>query len=64
MKAGSYAESKGLMVGDHILAVNGETIENQQEFEDIFSRIKKGGSLFLLVSRNDKKIHLGLVRQN
>ena len=64
VKAGSYAESKGLMVGDHILAVNGETIENQQEFEDIFSRIKKGGSLFLLVSRNDKKIHLGLVRQN
>ena len=64
VKAGSYAESKGLMVGDHILAVNGETIENQQEFEDIFSRIKKGDSLFLLVFRNDKKIHLGLVRQN
>ena len=64
MKAGSYAESKGLMVGDQILAVNGETIENQQEFEDIFSRIKKGDSLFLLVFRNDKKIHLGLVRQN
>ena len=52
------------MIGDHILAVNGEKIENQQEFEDIFSRIKKGDSLFLLVFRNDKKIHLGLVRQN
>ena len=64
VKAGSYAESKGLMVGDQILAVNGETVESQQEFEDIFSRIKKGGSLFLLVFRNDKKIHLGLVRQN
>ena len=64
VKAGSYAESKGLMIGDHILAVNGETIQNQQEFEDIFSRIKKGDSLFLLVFRNDKKIHLGLVRQN
>ena len=59
-----YAESKGLMVGDQILAVNGETVENQQEFKEIFSRINKGESLFLLVFRGDKKIHLGLVRQN
>ena len=60
----SYAESKGLMIGDQILAVNGEEVENQQDFENILSQIKKGGSIFLLIFRNDKKIHLGLVREN
>ncbi len=61
---GSYAESKGLMNDDQILAVNGEVVVNQQEFENVMGRIKKGDSIFLLVFRNDKKIHLGLVREN
>jgi len=64
VKRGSYAESKGLQVGDRILALNGEVLENQQNFEKIFSRVKKGESLFLLIFRNNKKIHLGLVREN
>ena len=52
------------MIDDQILAVNGEVIGNQQEFEDILSQIKKGDSIFLLIFRNKKKIHLGLVREN
>ena len=64
VQPGSYAESKGLMIDDRILAVNGEVIGNQQEFEDILSQIKKGDSIFLLIFRNKKKIHLGLVREN
>ncbi len=61
---GSYAETKGLQVGDEILAVNGETVGNQHEFESILNEVTKGGSVFLLVLRDNKKINLGLVREN
>lgn len=64
LESGGYAESRGLRMGDQILAVNGEEVGNQQEFENILSQVKKGGSIFFLVFRNNKKIHLGLVREN
>jgi serine protease Do len=64
VKSGSYADSKGMQVGDQILAVNGETVENQHEFESVLSGVTKGGSVFLLVLRDGKKINLGLVREN
>lgn len=64
VQPGSYADSKGLQVDDQILAVNGEMVENQREFEGILSEVTKGGSIFLLVLRDGKKINLGLVREN
>ena len=60
---GSYADKKGLQVGDQILAVNGETVDNKHEFENILKEVTKGGSVFLLLLRDDKKINLGLVRE-
>jgi PDZ domain-containing secreted protein len=51
-------------MGDQILAVNGDAVGNLQEFENTLNQIKKGGSIFLLIIRNNKKVHLGLVREN
>ena len=59
----SSAASKGLQLGDLIVAVNGETVENQHEFDGIVNKIKGGSPAFLLVWRNDEKFHLGLVRE-
>ena len=53
-----------LAEGDQILAVNGDAVGNLQELENILNRIQKGGSIFLLITRKNKKIHLGLVREN
>ena len=64
LESGGYAESKGLKLGDQILAVNGEAVENLQEFVNILNKIQKGGSIFLLIFRDNKKFHLGLVREN
>jgi serine protease Do len=58
----SLAASKGLRSGDLIVAVNGEIIKNQQEFDELLGGIQIGSPVFLLVWRNDGKFHLGLVR--
>ena len=59
----SPAALNGLRSGDLIVAVNGETVENQHEFDGLIGKIQTGSPIFLLVWRNDKKFHLGLVRE-
>ena len=59
----SPAALKGLQSGDLIVAVNGEAVENQHEFDGLIGKIPPGSPIFLLVWRNDKKFHLGLVRE-
>ena len=59
----SPAALKGLQSGDLIVAVNGEAVENQHEFDGLVGKIQKGSPVFLLVWSNDKKFHLGLVRE-
>ena len=61
---GSAAEKKGLQAGDRILSVNGETISNSKQYENIIDQIQHGGPVFFLLTRNDKKFHLTLVREN
>ena len=61
---GSFAESKGLKSGDKILAVNGASITNRKQYEKIIKKIQPGGLVFLLLTRNEKKFHLTLVREN
>lgn len=60
----SPAGLKGLLAGDLIMAVNGDNIAGQPDFDQLLGQIKKGSPIFLLVWRNDKKFHLGLVREN
>ncbi len=60
----SPATLKGLQLGDLIVAVNGEVVANQLEFDKLLSKIQIGSPVFMLVWRNDKKFHLGLVREN
>lgn len=62
--AGSTAESKGLKSGDKILAVNGDSVMSRKHYENIIEKIQRGGSVFLLLTRNEKKFHLTLVREN
>lgn len=61
---GSAAEKKGLQAGDRILAVNGADVSNRKQYENLISKIYHGAPVFLLLSRNDKKFHLTLVREN
>lgn len=61
---GSTAETKGVKTGDKILAVNGDSILNRQQYEELIEKIQPGGSVFLLLTRNEKKFHLTLVREN
>ena len=59
----SSSALKGLKLGDLILAVNGEPVENQGEFIRIVGRIDTGSIMFILILRNDEKFHLRVVRE-
>jgi len=61
---GSAAESKGLRSRDRILAVNGVSIMSRKQYEKIIGKIGLGGSVFFLLTRNEKRFHLTLVREN
>jgi serine protease Do len=58
----SESASKGLEKGDIILAVNGSSIQSAEEFDEIIDKISTGNTIFLLVERNQEKLHLALVR--
>ncbi|MEE9259220.1 MAG: trypsin-like peptidase domain-containing protein [Nitrospinaceae bacterium] len=60
----SPAASKGLVSGDLIIAINGETVTTREEYEAIIQEISTGQPVFLLILRNDEKIHLALVRED
>ena len=61
---GSSADIKGLEIGDRILAVNGKDVANPKQYQNILDKIYHGEPVFFLLSRNDKKFHLTLVREN
>ncbi len=60
---GSMAATKGLKSGDRILAVNGDSVMSRKHYENILKKIQRGASVFLLLTRNEKKFHLTLVRE-
>ena len=61
---GSAAEKKGLQAGDRVLALNGEFVSSPKQYLSIISKTYQGEPVFFLLSRNDKKFHLTLVREN
>ncbi|MGV7222580.1 MAG: trypsin-like peptidase domain-containing protein [Nitrospinales bacterium] len=60
VSSGSQAEIKGLKVGDSISAVNGETLNNKVEFNEIVDNLTRGKPIFLLIARGDETIRLVL----
>lgn len=59
------ASRKGLQEGDQIIAINGQTLlTGRKHFERIVSSIPNGGPVFLLVLRNEEKVHFTLMREN
>jgi serine protease Do len=60
----SPAALKGLQLGDLIVAVNGKAVVDPLEFDRLLGQVEIGSPVFMLVWRNDKKFHLGLVREN
>lgn len=58
----SLAQEKGIVPGDRILAVNGEKVASTEQFDKIIEKVPTGGSVYLLLMRNEDKIHLALVR--
>jgi len=58
--SGSAAQQAGLKVGDIILEANRKKIRNVQDIENEFSKLAKGTSVLLLISRSNQTIYVGL----
>ncbi len=58
----SIAAEKGMKEGDLISALNGQKISGKWEFEKILNAISVGSPVFLLLQRDEEKVHLTLVR--
>jgi len=61
---GSSAMEKGLVTGDRIISINGNKINNREQYQQALDKISTGQEVYLLVVRNNENIHLALVRQN
>jgi len=59
---GSLAAQKGMQEGDLIMALNGQKLSGKWELEKILKEITVGSPVFLLLLRNEEKVHLTLVR--
>ena len=55
---------KGLVPGDRIISINGNKINNREQYQQALDKISTGQEVYLLVVRNNENIHLALVRQN
>ena len=53
VKAGSPADDAGMVRGDLVLEVNGQTVENLQAFSRLAAKVKKGQVVRLLLRRPD-----------
>jgi serine protease Do len=63
-KVFEHAGGGGLEPGDRILALNGETVASRMRYLELLDAISTGEEVFILIQRNEEKIHLALVRQN
>ncbi len=62
--ADSSAAASGLQAGDRILALNGENVDSRMSYLRLLDGVSTGEEVFLLIQRNEDKIHLALVREN
>ncbi len=53
-----------LKPGDRILALNGERVTGRKQYLGLLEGVATGEEVFILIQRNEEKIHLALVRQN
>jgi len=57
---GSAAARAGLAVGDRILALAGDGIENRFELDTLLSRLRLGQQVKIEIEREDRRMHLDL----
>ncbi len=58
------AGGSDLKPGDRILALNGEPVTGRKQYLGLLDGVATGEEVFILIQRNEEKIHLALVRQN